>query len=185
MRKEIRISGFGGQGVGLAGLILGKALALYENKEAVMTQAYGPEARGGASSANIVVSDTPIDYPFVQNPDILVAISQEGYTKYRPTAKIDAMILIDEELVKPFSNDTPFAIPATRLAENLGRRIVTNVVILGFLCEVTGIVSQEAMERALIDSVRAKTIPLNLQAFEAGYKYRTTQELSTPEGAHG
>ena len=79
MRKEIRISGFGGQGIVLAGYLLGKALTLYEEMEAVMTQSYGPEARGGASSANIVVADRPIDYPFVQKADVLVALSQEAY----------------------------------------------------------------------------------------------------------
>jgi len=87
MRTEIRIAGFGGQGVALAGVILGKALTIYSDYEAVMTQSYGPEARGGASSANLIISDEPIDYPFVLKPDILVALSQEAYTLYRPDAK--------------------------------------------------------------------------------------------------
>ena len=95
MRKEIRIAGFGGQGIVLAGYILGKAFALYDGYDDVMTQSYGPEARGGASSANIVVSDEPIDYPFLQHPDILVALSQEAYTKFNKTAKQGASILID------------------------------------------------------------------------------------------
>ena len=98
MRKEIRISGFGGQGVVLAGYILGKALTLYDGLEAVMTQSYGPEARGGASSANVIVSDRSIAYPFVQQPDILVALSQEAYTRFRPMTKPEALILIDEDL---------------------------------------------------------------------------------------
>ena len=113
MRTEIRISGFGGQGVGLAGTIVGKALSIYDGKEAVMTQAYGPEARGGASSANIVASEKPIDYPFVQHPDILIALSQEAYTRFKPQVKPEAMILIDDELVTPFEDDNPFCIPAT------------------------------------------------------------------------
>jgi 2-oxoglutarate ferredoxin oxidoreductase subunit gamma len=99
MRKEIRIAGFGGQGIVLAGIILGKALALYDDHEAVLTQAYGPEARGGASSASLVISDELIDYPFVQHPDVLVILSQEAYTRFRPEASQDATILIDDGLV--------------------------------------------------------------------------------------
>jgi len=99
MRKEIRIAGFGGQGVVLAGYILGKAFAVYEGLEAVMTQSYGPEARGGSSSSNVVVSDEPIDYPFVLEPDVLILLSQEAYTRFRPTAKPDALVIIEEDLV--------------------------------------------------------------------------------------
>lgn len=178
MRKEIRISGFGGQGVVLAGYILGKALALYENLEAVMTQAYGPEARGGASSANIVLSDQPIAYPFVQSPDVLVALSQEAYTRFRPDAKEGATILIDQELVIPLDGDEVFAIPATSLAEQLGRRMITNVVMLGYLTAVTGLASRENMEKSIQTSVKAKTIPLNLKAFEAGFLFSAANPRS-------
>jgi 2-oxoglutarate ferredoxin oxidoreductase subunit gamma len=171
MRTEIRISGFGGQGVVLAGYILGKALTIYSDYEAVMTQSYGPEARGGASSANLVIADEPIDYPFVQHPDILVALSQEGYTRYRGTAMDGAAILIDEDLVIPAENDEPYPIPATRLAEELGRRVVANVVMLGFFTAVTGLVSRDAVEKAITSSVKPKTIQLNLQAFLAGYTH--------------
>ncbi len=176
MRNEIRISGFGGQGVVLAGYILGKALALYEDLEAVMTQSYGPEARGGASSSNIVVSDEPIDYPFVQEPDILVALSQEAYTKFRPTAKPDALCLIDEDLVTPFPDDQLHRIPATKLAEELGRRIVANVVMLGFFTSVSGLVKRESMEESIQTSVKAKTVPLNLEAFATGFDYALERE---------
>ena len=117
MRKEIRISGFGGQGVVLAGYVLGRALSLYEGLEAVMTQSYGPEARGGASSANVVTSDRPIAYPFVQHPEILIALSQEAYSRFRPMAVDHAQVLIDLDLVKPFEDDPVHAIPATKLAE--------------------------------------------------------------------
>lgn len=181
MRKEIRLAGFGGQGLGLAGLILGRALALYDDLEAVMTQSYGPEARGGASSANVVVADRPIAYPFVQQPDILVVLSQEAYNKFRPTASPEATILIDEHLVEPTPDDTPLRIPATRLAEELGRRIVTNVVMLGFFTATTGLVSREAMEKAIEDTVRPKTLPLNLEAFAKGFDYAHTQLSSSEE----
>ena len=176
MRTEIRISGFGGQGVVLTGYVLGRALTLFEGMEAVMTQSYGPEARGGASSANVVISDHSIAYPFVQNPDILIALSQEAYTRFRPQAKADAQVLIDEDLVKPFEDDLVRMIPATRLAEELGRRIVANMVMLGFFTALTGLVSRESMEKALEASVKPKTVALNLEAFGRGYQYAAEKE---------
>ncbi len=172
MRKEIRISGFGGQGVALAGYILGKALSIYSDYEAVMTQSYGPEARGGASSVNLVVSDEPIDYPFVQHPDILVALSEEGYTQFRHTARDNALIIVESDLVIPRNGDTSYCIPATRMAEELGRRVVTNVVMVGYFTAVTGLVTREAVEKAIAGSVKPKTLPLNLKAFEAGFNHR-------------
>ena len=171
MRKEICISGFGGQGIGLMGYILGKALALYNGDEAVMTQSYGPEARGGASSTNIVVSDEPVDYPFVQHPDVLVAISQEAYSKFRSKTKPEALILVDQDLVEPLDADLPLTIPATHIAEDLGRRIVANIVMLGFFTAVTGIVNRGAVEKAIETSVKPKTVQLNLTAFAKGYDY--------------
>jgi 2-oxoglutarate ferredoxin oxidoreductase subunit gamma len=176
MRKEIRISGFGGQGVALAGYVLGKALTLFDGLEAVMTQSYGPEARGGASSANVVVSDGPIAYPFIQEPDVLVALSQEAYARFRPTTKPDALILIDEDLVNSLKGDQHYRIPATRLAEELGRRIVANMVMLGFVTAVTHIVTRPAMEKAIETSVKPQTVPLNLQAFATGYDYARIRE---------
>jgi 2-oxoglutarate ferredoxin oxidoreductase subunit gamma len=176
MRKEIKISGFGGQGVVLAGYILGKCMSLHEGLEAVMTQAYGPEARGGASSANIVVADDPIDFPFVQQADILVALSQEAYTKFRPQTKPDALCLIDEALVTPFDDDQPLKIPATNLAEELGRRIVANVVMLGFFTASTDLVKRQSMEETIKSTVKEKTIALNMKAFETGYQYAKQAE---------
>jgi 2-oxoglutarate ferredoxin oxidoreductase subunit gamma len=176
MRIEIRISGFGGQGVVLAGYVLGKAVSLYEGKEAVMTQSYGPEARGGASSANVVLSDRPIAYPFVQQADVLIALSQEAYTRFRPQVKEGAQVLIDGELVKPFVDDSVHAIPATHLAEELGRRIVANMIMLGFFTGVTEIVSKGSMQRSLEASVKPKTVDLNLKAFECGYEFVTNKE---------
>ncbi|MBW8010574.1 MAG: hypothetical protein FVQ83_04930 [Chloroflexi bacterium] len=178
MRTEIRFSGFGGQGVVLMGYIMGNALALHEALECVMTQAYGPEARGGASSSNIVVSKEPIDYPFVQEPDILVALSQEAYTKFRPTAKDGATIIIDNGLVDPSAEDNTHGIPATQFAEYLGRRIVTNVVMMGFVTAVTGIANRESVEKAIEATVKTKTIPLNLKAFAAGFDYALEKELA-------
>ena len=181
MRKEIRLTGFGGQGIALMGQILGKAVSLYSGMEAVMTQAYGPEARGGASSANIVISNKQIAYPFVQKPDVLVALSQEAYTKFRPTARRNALILIDDGLVTPRKNDRVKTIPATRLAEDLGRRIVTNVVMLGFLTGVLDLIDQEFIKEAIKTTVKPKTIPLNLEAFSTGYEYARREKLQVSE----
>lgn len=171
MRQEIRIAGFGGQGVVLAGYILGKALALYADREAVMTQSHGPEARGGASSADLVASSEPIAYPFIQSPDYLVTLSQEAYTKFLPTAKPKAMILIDEDLVNPENNRPLFSIPATKLAESLGRRIVANVVMLGYFTTLSQLVTPQAMRNALQTSLNAKILPINLKAFDLGLQF--------------
>jgi 2-oxoglutarate ferredoxin oxidoreductase subunit gamma len=176
MRKDIRLSGFGGQGLGLAGLILGSAASLYGGLEAAMTQSYGPEARGGASSADVVIADRPIDYPFIQRADILVALSQEAYTRFRPETAADAMVIIDEGLVTPLADDRPFRIPATQLAEGLGRRVVANVVMLGFFTAVTKLLDRQAFEKAIEGAVRPKTLPLNLKAFAAGFEYGAERE---------
>ena len=166
MRQELRIAGFGGQGVVLAGYVLGKALALYSDQEAVMTQSHGPEARGGASSADLVVSAEQIAYPFVQNPDYLVALSQEAYTKFKPSVKPEAMVLIDRDLVKPEDKVRVYTIPATQIAEDLGRRIVANVVMLGYVTGLTGIVKPEALLKSLENSLDARILDLNIRAFD-------------------
>jgi 2-oxoglutarate ferredoxin oxidoreductase subunit gamma len=177
MRHEIRISGFGGQGVVLAGYLLGKALSLYQDLEAVMTQSYGPEARGGASSSNIVVADRSIAYPFVQNADIFIGLSQEGYSRYRDETIEGATILIDSGLVTPREGDNVLAIRATEIAEGMGRRIVANVVMLGFLCASTTVVQREALEKAIRTTVKDTVIPLNLEAFDLGYKQAQLERI--------
>ena len=176
MRMEIRIAGFGGQGVGLAGHILGKAAAIHQDLEAVMTQSYGPEARGGASSANVVIADRRIDYPFVERPDMLLALSQEAYTKFRPETGSDTLVIIDDGLVTPNDDDEVLGIPATRLAENLGRRIVANMVMLGFYASVGRLIDRESLEKAIETTVPAKTLSLNLKAFATGYEFEAERE---------
>ncbi|KPK93354.1 MAG: hypothetical protein AMJ88_07955 [Anaerolineae bacterium SM23_ 63] len=176
MRVEIRLAGFGGQGIGLAGLILGKAVSLYDGLEAVMTQAYGPEARGGASSTNLVVADRPIDFPFVQEADVLVTLSQEAYSRFRAEAKPEAIVIIDEDLVEPSPQDTCLKVPATKLAEDLGRRIVANVVMLGFFTAATDLVERESIEDAIKTSIPENVLELNMKAFKAGYEYARKME---------
>jgi 2-oxoglutarate ferredoxin oxidoreductase subunit gamma len=171
-RLEVRIAGFGGQGVILMGIILGKAWALFEGKEAALTQSFGPEARGGACSAQVVLEEGKILYPYTTQVDILVAMSQEAYHVYSGSLKPEGILLIEEELVKPqngFPAKRVFGIPATRFAEETGRRLVMNIVMLGFLTATTSLVSKEAMKQAIESSVPKGTEGLNLKAFERGY----------------
>jgi len=170
---EIRFAGYGGQGIIRSGIIVGRAASIYDNKHATMSQSFGPEARGGACSSQLVVSDTKVLYPYITASDFLVAMSQAGYEKFEPEMGEQAMLLYDEDLVKPKSGDNikAFAIPATRFAEQLGRKIVANVVMLGFLTAVTDVVSYEAMRKALPESVPEKAVELNMKAFERGYEY--------------
>jgi 2-oxoglutarate ferredoxin oxidoreductase subunit gamma len=170
-RKEVRFTGFGGQGMAVIGSILGRAAAVYDGKQATMTQSYGPEARGGASSSQVIISDGRIFYPYVIESDILVGMSQEGYEKHRSTLKKTGVLLYDEDLVTLDPDESAehiLAIPATRFAEDLGRKIVANIVMLGFLSGITEIVSEDALKKAIADSVPKPTIQLNLKAFDRG-----------------
>jgi 2-oxoglutarate ferredoxin oxidoreductase subunit gamma len=179
MRHDIRVAGFGGQGMLLGGLLIGKAAALYDGKEAVLTQSYGPEARGGASNADVIIDDEPIDYPLITDPDHLVAMFQEAYERYRPTMVKDGILLIESDLVRPFPDEGPYrGIPATRIAEELGRRIVANVVMVGFFSGATGLISPQAGEQAIRNTLRPRLVDLNLKAFNAGYDYAKKQEAS-------
>lgn len=174
MLKELRIAGFGGQGVILSAHIVGRAAAICQGGYATMTQNYGPEARGGAASAALIVSDEPILYPYLTNPDILVVMSQEAYTRFSPDVKAGGVLLVEEDLVRLDSlpqHLKVYGIPATRLAEKLGKKMVLNVVMVGFLCAITGVVGQEPCRQAVGDSVPAKFRDLNLSAFDEGYAY--------------
>jgi len=173
-RTEIRVSGFGGQGVILSGYIIGKGAAIFEGKHATLTQSFGPEARGSACSAQVVVSDTEVHYPYIRKPQILISMSQEAYNKFEPDLDPNGMLLIDNDLVNPHEprgKIQMYAIPATRLAEELGRKIVLNIVMLGFFTAMSGVVETEAMREAVKSSVPKGTEELNLKAFETGYEY--------------
>lgn len=171
---EIRFAGFGGQGIIRSGIITGKAASIFDNKHATMSQSFGPEARGGSCSSQLVVSDDKVLYPYVTKADILIAMSQEGYEKFEPELKETGMIIIDEDLVSINSvrdKIEVYSIPATRFAEQLGKKIVTNVVMLGYFTAVTKIVSYEAMKKALPGSVPEKALELNQKAFDMGYNF--------------
>ncbi len=172
MRQEVRLAGFGGQGIILAGYLLGKAAALYGGKEAVLTQSYGPEARGGACAAELLISDETIDYPMVSSPMLLMLMSQEAFNKHGSAAAEGAQLIVDTDLVESASSkDWLRHIPATRMAEELGNRMVANVIMLGFLCATTGVVSREALEESIRSTVRPNLVELNLQALARGLEH--------------
>jgi 2-oxoglutarate ferredoxin oxidoreductase subunit gamma len=171
---EIRFSGYGGQGIIKQGYIVGKACSIFDNKHATMTQSFGPEARGSACSSQLLVSEDKILYPYLAKPQVLVAMSREAYVKFEPELADNGILVVDEDLVDmkpPRGTIKSFKIPATRFSEELGNKIVANIVMLGFFTAITGIVSHEAMKNAIPGSVPDKALPLNLKAFERGYEY--------------
>lgn len=172
-RTEIRITGFGGQGVVLAGHIIGHACAINAGQNATMIQSFGPEARGSACSATLAVSRGEVLNPYITQPDILVAMSSEGYEKYRDELKDDGILIYEQDLVHPaFKERQPaVGVPSTRIAESLGRAIVQNIVMVGFFGAVTGLVPHEALRDAVLHSVPPGTEKLNLEAFEKGFQY--------------
>ena len=173
---EIRIAGFGGQGVILAAVVIGKAKAIFEGGYATMTQSFGPEARGGSSSAQVILSNEPILYPYVTQPDVLVVMSQEASTRFLPQLKPGGILITEQELVRVdrIPNGTrAFGVPATRLAEQLGRKVVLNIVMVGFFGAVTELLDHDALRKAVADSVPPSLVNLNLQAFDKGYEYGT------------
>ena len=184
-RHEIRFSGFGGQGIITAGYILGKAAALYDGRHVTLIKSYGPESRGGASSAQVIISDEEINYPRITEPELLVAMSQEAYTKYVDELAAGGLLLVDEDLVDlahPRDDIRVRAIPVTRIAETeLGRKIVANIVMLGFVAASTHIVSFEGIREAVLSSIPEGTEELNTQALERGYMYgaRVQEESAT------
>jgi 2-oxoglutarate ferredoxin oxidoreductase subunit gamma len=173
-RTEIKVGGFGGQGVILSGYIIGRAASIYDNMYATMIQAFGPEARGSACSAQIIVSSDPIDYPYIVSPSIMVVMSQEAYSRFSPELTKGGILITEEELVTPHNlrkDVKHFSIPATRIAEELGKKLVLNIVMMGFMTAVTELLNPEAMRKAVTASVPKGTEDLNLRAFEEGYKY--------------
>lgn len=177
-KKELRIGGLGGQGVIMAGMIVGKAASIYDGKHAAMIQSFGPEARGSACSAQVTIDDVFIGYPYVEQLDVLVAMSQEAYDLFRPAVRESGVVVYESDLVDP--HDLPesierFGVPATRFAEQMRRKMVTNIIMVGFLTAVTELVSQQAMQKAVEASVPRGTERLNLAAFFRGYSHGLEQ----------
>ncbi|HED00846.1 MAG TPA: hypothetical protein ENN18_10795 [Proteobacteria bacterium] len=171
---QIKLAGLGGQGIGLCGLIIGRAAAIFDHNQAVYTQEYSPEARGGASASSIIIASGQIHTPYVTEPDIMVIMAQGAYNKYQKDVRPGSRLIIDKDLVRP--KDLPDsvqiqAIPSTRLAEELGQKVVANIVILGFFTALVPHISLAAMQKALKGSIPKGTEELNLRAFETGYNY--------------
>ncbi len=176
---KIKISGFGGQGVILSGYVLGTSATIFEKHFASMIQSYGPEARGGACSTQVTIHDSEIKYPLVDNPDILLAMSQEGYDKYCRDMVEYGRIFYDEDLVVPVTlnkNIYQYKIPSTRLAESIGKKIVANMVMIGFMIGQTRILSSENVEKAIEKTVPSKFVELNKKAFYLGFNYLPEKE---------
>jgi len=181
----IRIAGFGGQGVILAGIVIGKAAAIHDGKFATLTPSFGPEARGSACSAQLIVSDEPILYPYLTQPDILVVMSQEAHTRFGAGLKPAGMLLYEQDLIH-LDNTTQgirhYGIPATRFAEELGRKLVLNMVMVGFVTALAGLATPQAVRKAIADSVPKGTENLNLAAFQKGLEFGQGL-LSAPHAA--
>jgi len=168
-RIEIRLAGEGGQGMILAGIILAEAAAIHDQKNAVQTQSYGPESRGGASKAEVIIADGKIDYPEVIAADVLVALSQEACDKYASNIKKEGILIVDQDKVGRVPTNHAFKVPITRLAqETSGKEITANVVALGVLVGLTGIVSRSAIEKAVTARAPKGTEEINLAALTAG-----------------
>lgn len=173
-RYEIRIAGFGGQGVVTIGKILGVAAALHDKKNAVQTQSYGPESRGGACKSEIVLSDGEIHYPKVRSADVLVALSQTALDVYLKDLKPGGFLIIDPLTVLkevPRSDIQVVKVPTAEIALKAGNKKFQNMVALGALCQLTGAVSSQALEIAIGESVPPKTLAQNLEAFQKGIEY--------------
>jgi 2-oxoglutarate ferredoxin oxidoreductase subunit gamma len=167
-RYEIRLAGSGGQGLILAGIILAEAAGVYDGKFVCQTQSYGPEARGGASKAEVVISDGEIDYPKAIQPDVLLALNQKSLEAFSSDLKPGGLLLVDADLVKEAPANRVLALPFTRIARELGRVMVANIVALGALVQLTGAVSLESLTAAVLARVPKGTEDLNRQALAAG-----------------
>ncbi len=171
MKKDIRICGFGGQGVILAGFIIGKAASVFMDYHAVQSQSYGPEARGGAARSEVIISDEKIGYPRPIGVDCLVAMSQESFDSYRDDIREDTVIIVDPDLVKKHEIGRPlYRVQALKIAEDLGNKIVTNIVMVGAFTSIFKVLKPEAVKESVIDSVPKKFIDLNTKAFERGFE---------------
>jgi len=172
-RYELRFSGAGGQGLITAGIIMAKAASIYEGKQAVQSQSYGPEARGGASKSEVIISEEAIDYPKVTRCDALLAMTQEACNKYSDDLKEGGVLLYDSDLVTklPEGNFKRVGFNIINTAKNdVGREIVANIVALGAMVALTGQVTRENAEKAVLSSVPEAFIELNRKAFNMGFE---------------
>jgi len=181
MRKEIRICGFGGQGIILAGVVLGEA-AVRAGYAAVQTQSYGPESRGGAARCEVIVSSGPIDYPRVTRADILVALSQTAYDKYAADLGPDGIAVVDRDLVK---TETGVAVPFTKTAEEVGHQVVGNIVMLGYVGALLDLIPHDVLAETVRRNVPPGTEDLNTRAADAGRDLFAAGATAPPAGPRG
>lgn len=171
---EMRIAGFGGQGVVLAGMVIGNAATLHDGKYVTLTQSFGPEARGSTCSVQLIVSTEPILYPYLTQPDVLVVMSQDANERYGTDVKPGGLLLYEQDLLQPArlnQGTRTYGIPATRFAEELGRKLVLNMVMVGFVTALAELATPEAVRKAIASSVPRGTDQLNLAAFAKGHAY--------------
>jgi len=185
MQKKIIITGFGGQGVIMAGRIVGKAAALGDKLESSLVQSYGPESRGGACSVQVTIADDQIYYPYINLPDILVCMSQAGYDKYKDIIEDETILITDQDLVKLSVDRDYYSIPATRFAEEMGLKMMANIIMIGFLTGITEAVSLDSARDTVAKSVPPKTIELNTGAFDRGWEFAQATLKSRRKKASG
>ena len=177
MRVEVRFAGFGGQGIIKSGIIVAAAASIHSDKNAVQTQSYGPESRGGACKSEVVISEDDIDFPKVVEPDVLVVMSQAAYNDYAEDVKPGGTVILDPDMVpreKTLKNFKVFRVPATKIAEELGRRIVANIVMLGAFTAITELLDEDTLKESVKENIPKGTEELNLAAFDKGYEYGKT-----------
>jgi 2-oxoglutarate ferredoxin oxidoreductase subunit gamma len=168
-RYEIRLSGSGGQGLILMGIILAEAIGIYDGKYVAQTQSYGPEARGGSSKSEVVVSDEEIDYPKAMKLDLLLAMNQKSCDEFYPDLKPDGLLIVDSTFVAQLPTPKVFQIPFTRMArETFKKEVVANIIALGALSQLSPIVTSKAIESAVLARVPRGTEKLNRDALRAG-----------------
>jgi 2-oxoglutarate ferredoxin oxidoreductase subunit gamma len=174
MRVEVRFAGFGGQGIIKSGIIVAAAASIHAGKNSVQTQSYGPESRGGACKSEVVISEKEIDFPKLVQPDILVVMSQAAYNDYADDIKQGGTLILDPNMIptqKDLGKVKIFKVPATKMADQLGRRIVANIVMIGAFVAITKLLDENAVKESIKENIPKGTEELNLAAFEKGYEY--------------
>jgi 2-oxoglutarate ferredoxin oxidoreductase subunit gamma len=177
VRVEVRFAGFGGQGIIKSGIIVAAAASIHADKNAVQTQSYGPESRGGACKSEVVISEEEIDFPKVVEPDVLVVMSQHAYNDYAEDVKSGGTVILDPGMIpreKNLKNLEVYRVPATKIAEQLGRKIVANIVMLGAFTAITELLDEKALKESIKENIPKGTEELNLAAFEKGFEYGKT-----------
>jgi 2-oxoglutarate ferredoxin oxidoreductase subunit gamma len=171
---EVRIAGMGGQGIIMAAVMIGRAASIFGGKSVTLTQSYGPESRGGACKAEVIVSDERVDYPKVRHPNLIAIMSEEAYRKDISNSNSGATVVIDSDMVQEdqsYELARVFRVPATRIAEGLGKRIVANMVMVGAIVALTNMVEVAAVEKAIAKYTPRGTEKLNVDAFRSGYEF--------------